>query len=194
MGNALQRIVRRLGVLRHRFAYERMNPRLSPGEVNRRMTPGAGIDVRARDGFSRLLAHHLRVTPNAPGARAGAAPEPSGGEVDWHCEDHFGVAWPRRFVGSTSDSLEGSDLVLLWHKNKMQFLLDVAARYEETGESRWSAAWFAAVDSWCRQNPFMVGMNWRSPMEAGTRLVVWSESLARSWPGTSRPKSCRTTT
>jgi len=180
MSHTVNRIFRKIGVMHRRFLYERVRPRLSPAEINRRMAPGVGIDVAANEGFSKLLAYHLGVTPHAPGTRAGGGEgERRAGEVDWHREDHFGVVWPRRFVGATSDLLEGSDLVLLWHKNKMQYLLDVAARYEETGESAWSEEWFAAVDSWCRQNPFMVGLNWRSPMETGTRLVMWSQSLAR---------------
>jgi hypothetical protein len=187
MGNLTDyysRSVRKLSLLRDRITYERVRPELSPGEVNRRVTAGAGIDASAADGFRRLLTRHLETTAAAPMAAVGAGvaePDAAGTAhhaVDWHLEERFGVAWPRRFVGAMSDHLEGSDVVLLWHKNKMMFLLGLVERYLATGERRYSDEWFAAVDSWCRQNPYMVGMNWRSPMETGTRLVVWSRSLA----------------
>lgn len=99
--------------------------------------------------------------------------------VDWHLDPVFRVRWPRRFVGAISDLRAGSDVTLLWHRNQMMFLLDLAAAWAAGPDEGLARLCYASMDSWCRQNPFMVGMNWRSPMEAGTRLVSWSLALAR---------------
>jgi hypothetical protein len=88
------------------------------------------------------------------------------------------MAWPRRHVDSCPYRLAGSDLVLLWHLNKMTFLLDRAAAWRATGEEGFARDVYALIDSWCVANPWMVGPNWLSPMDAGTRLCAWSMALA----------------
>ncbi|HEU4930283.1 MAG TPA: heparinase II/III family protein, partial [Candidatus Krumholzibacteria bacterium] len=37
---------------------------------------------------------------------------------------------------------------------------------------------YALIDSWCVANPYLVGINWASPMDIGTRVAAWSQSLA----------------
>lgn len=173
-----QKVIRRLKLYRDRFTYEVQRPQLSPADVAARLDPEHGADPGAHGGYAATLRRHLAATPVPPSWPADDGDDGYAADVDWHLEPHFGVRWPRRFQESFSDIRRGSDLVLLWHKNKMMFLLDLAARYSSTGEEHHAASVYRAIDSWCRQNPFMIGKNWRSPMEAGTRLVVWSYALS----------------
>lgn len=177
-GSIVTRVVRRLRLLGDRFVYEVRRPELSNASVAARLAPDAGVDVTAPGGFRALLERHLRATPVAPAWRDAMRWDPAPDEVDWHLDRHFGVRWPRRFTNAMSDLLPGSDLNLLWHDNKMMPLLDLAARYARTGEPLLAQSCYRLMDSWCRQNPWRVGKNWRSPMEVGTRLVVWSLVLS----------------
>jgi hypothetical protein len=174
------RLTRRLRLLRERYLYEVRRPRLSAADVDRRLEPSAGVDVRAEGGFGRLLSRYIDSSPRGPAWPADEDEDwdPSD-DIDWHLEPKYGVRWPRRFEGAIPDRWPGSDMVVLWHKNKMMFLLDLAGRYEATSDARFAEACYGALNSWCRQNPYMIGKNWRSPMEAGTRLVVWSQVLSK---------------
>jgi hypothetical protein len=183
------KIVRRLRIYRNRVRFELMRPEPGRAAIAARFG-GRG----AGGGFRGILERAVSAMPSFP---AGAVPPDETVErmrgglfhdcghaldaargIDWHLERHFGVRWRRRFVGSLADVWPGSDLVLLWHSNRMMFLLDLAAAYRATSDEGLARQWFRVVEGWCGQNPFMVGMNWRSPMEAGIRLVVWSLSLA----------------
>jgi hypothetical protein len=170
-------VARRFKLWRDRYHYEVQRPESTRAEIQRRIDPATGMDVTAPGGFRALLQRHLEVTPEAPVWEPRSEVDMSG-DVDWHLEPHFGVHWPQRFEEIIPDKIPGTDVVLLWHKNKMMPLLDLARQFEMTGDTRWSMAWYALVDSWCGQNPYRVGKNWRSPMEVGTRLVVWSHSLS----------------
>lgn len=177
-GGIVGGIARRARIWRDRYRYEVRRPRLSAADVTSRLVLDPEGYVSAGGVFSALLARHFEVTPQAPAWDGGEDEANMPEDTDWHLEPQSGVRWPQRFAGAIPDRLPGSDVVLLWHKNKMMPLLDIARRFEHTGERRWAEAWYRQVDSWCRQNPFMVGKNWRSPMEVGTRLVVWSQSLS----------------
>ncbi|MCZ6765813.1 MAG: alginate lyase family protein [bacterium] len=97
-----------------------------------------------------------------------------GADVDWHRDPQFGVVWPKQYVGSLSDRREGTDVNLVWHLNKMQFLMESSAAYRATDNDELCKLGYSWITSWCEQNPFMIGMNWRSPMEMGIRLLAWS--------------------
>jgi len=120
------RVVRRLQLWRDRYRYEVKRPVLGNAGVAARLVPDAGVDVTAPGGFAALLQRHLAVTPQAPVWERRGGVEVAG-EVDWHLEPHFGVRWPSRLETSITDKLPGSDVVLLWHKNKMMPLLDLPA-------------------------------------------------------------------
>ncbi|HEX5133376.1 MAG TPA: alginate lyase family protein [Candidatus Krumholzibacteria bacterium] len=164
--------------------------------VRSRLLPARRAPAGAERAFAALLAEHARSTPSmlwdhapvlAPDRihqiRSGRSEVLGrtvavGPDTDWHVDPLFGVRWPARYVGSLSDRCPGSDLVLLWHLNKTAFLVDHAEAFLTTGDAAFARDAYALMDSWCRANPWMIGMNWRSPMEAGTRLVVWSQTLA----------------
>ncbi len=186
----------RLGRAWRRFHFERIRPELAAGDITSRLLPPHRVDTRGAGGFGALLRGHLLATPTrlwehvpppAPDrverARRGES-ELLGRSVvidvntDWHADPCSGVVWPRRHVDSMPYRRPGSDLVQLWHLNKTFHLLELVAAYRATGDADLAARAYAIMDSWCEANPFMVGANWLSPMEAGTRLVVWSQVLA----------------
>jgi len=103
-------------------------------------------------------------------------------DVDWHRDPDFGVTWPKRYVRSLSDRREGTDVDVLWRLNKMQFLMEMSAAYRATKDERLRELGYKWLTSWCEQNPYMIGMNWRSPMEMGIRLLVWSVWLQEVTP------------
>lgn len=188
MANFFARISRRLALYAGRIRYETLRPTLSRNDVLERLADAADIATGDANFYGAVVARNRAMFTGGLRDKARAAdphraggdpgPAPSGcADTDWHVEPVFNVAWPRTYVAALSDNRDGSDMVLLFHKNKMMFLLDFADYFAATGDTQAARAWVDCVDSWCRQNPFLVGMNWRSPMEMGTRLVAWSLSL-----------------
>ena len=203
MTSVSARIVRKAGVLRNRFRYEVVRPRLSAADIDRRLVSDARGDVRSADYYRQLYRQFLRTTVHgyrdpravrvtlgdpvrerspyrlAGHAAGGVDPE----TVNWHTDPVSGRPWPRKWLGAIADRRPGSELVVFLHYNKMWFLLDHSAAYVQTGDPSHAERWFAVVDSWCRQNPYLVGMNWRSPMDIGTRLATWSVGLSEIGEG-----------
>lgn len=180
---------------RSRFVYERSRPELSLADVASRVNHATPVESGAQP-FSRLLATHLAMTPPALWHhQRPASPETieraRQGEwtllgrtlrvsphTDWHRDPFFGASWPQHFVGALSYHRRDGDLVTLWHQNKMMFLLELADAYRTTHDPELAARIYALIDSWCVANPYLVGINWASPMDIGTRVAAWSQSLA----------------
>jgi hypothetical protein len=163
--------------------------------IGARIAPDAGVDLAA-GGFTRMWSAHLRSTPTelaeggppgykrAPGAcereivRAQAAFPRVAAAADAGTRTRSSVKWPRRYVETISFLQEGSDVDVLWRLNKMKFVLDYAAAFRTTANPDFARDACALVDSWCTANPYLIGVNWCSPLESGTRLVAWSMALA----------------
>jgi hypothetical protein len=180
---------------RLRIVYEHARPELATADVMSRVDPALAASQFAPP-FSRLLEAHLARTPRALWENAPAVPPDAiararagqwrlfdrsiviSAETDWHRDPVFGARWPRHYTGSLSYYREGGDVVTLWHLNKMMFLLDLAAAYRTTRDPDLAARVYDLIDSWCVANPYLVGMNWVSPLDIATRLAVWSHALA----------------
>jgi hypothetical protein len=101
---------------------------------------------------------------------------PLGDPIDWHRDYSSGVSGPIKARGSlTHRSMSAvGDIKYVWELNRLQHLVLLALA------SRWSAheAYRDELDrqilSWCAQNPFMRGPNWKSPLEAAIRLISWA--------------------
>lgn len=180
---------------RLRFVYEHIRPELSTSDVLKRVDPTHAVASSNRT-YSDVLAAHLSTTPRAywegaPALDAGAIERARNGEwellgrcirvapdTDWHTDPIFGARWPRHYVGALSYYRERGDVVPLWHLNKMMFLVDLAAAYRTTRDPAFATRAYELIDSWCLANPYLVGMNWVSPLDIATRLAVWSQALA----------------
>lgn len=180
MNDLAGKIKRRLLLWRNRLRYE-VAGGMSRAQVATRFVPG----MMWRDDRD-LLSRIVEAMPETPVRTAGAGTTDRvrllGRDVpfpdDWHVDPFFDVRWPRRYAGAISDLHAGSDVTLLWEMNRMLFMPDIAAAYRSTGDETHARRCFELMASWADQNRYMVGKHWRSPMEAGIRLVVWTQTLS----------------
>jgi hypothetical protein len=72
----------------------------------------------------------------------------------------------------------------VWEVNRLQHLTLLALAWYLTGENAYAERVAAQLESWCRENPFLSGINWTSGIELGVRLVnfVWIRRLLADWP------------
>ncbi|MFQ5511602.1 MAG: alginate lyase family protein [Candidatus Krumholzibacteriia bacterium] len=195
MRTLLDKIARRVTLARGRYRFEHRRVELETADIETRLRPDMRGRFQQPTYYSQMFrgwlpetpqllrAYREEYLPRGTGALLAGKIEVLGRQletaagVDWHRDPLFDVVWPRKFVGALSMQKRGSDVVLLWHLNKMMFLLDASYAYRVTGDDGFARRWVEWVDSWTEQNPFMVGINWRSPLEIGTRLVVWTMGL-----------------
>jgi uncharacterized heparinase superfamily protein len=103
-------------------------------------------------------------------------------EAPWHLEPRAGGIWPRvdgrRVLGAAPD---GFDARLTWELNRGHEWVVLARAHAATGEARYRDRLLVELDSWVRENPVGMGINWASAMEAAIRIhsFAWVAGLLR---------------
>jgi hypothetical protein len=69
------------------------------------------------------------------------------------------------------------DCKFVWEPNRHHQLVVLGRAYRAGGNIRYAHAVAELLDSWFEQNPYGVGMNWRSGLELGIRLINWVWTL-----------------
>ena len=65
------------------------------------------------------------------------------------------------------------DCKLVWEPNRHHQLVVLARAFQVTGDLRYARKIVQLLTSWMRANPFGYGMNWKSPLEVGIRVINW---------------------
>src|SRR5215510_3255106 len=101
---------------------------------------------------------------------------PLGDPINW-CRDYSsGMVAPTRYSGlvNTRDTTKVGDIKYIWELNRLQHLILLALTGTWTGNANYWKEIEKQVISWNKSNPFMMGPNWKSPLEAGIRLITWA--------------------
>ncbi len=106
-----------------------------------------------------------------------------GDPIDWNRDHGHDTPAPLAYSPSIDyrDFRVTGDCKLVWEPNRHLHLVVLGRAYRSTGEKRFAAEAVAQLRSWMDQCPFGRGMNWRSPLELGIRLInwVWTVELIR---------------
>jgi hypothetical protein len=102
-----------------------------------------------------------------------------GDPIDWNRDHAAGIAPPLRYAPLIDyrDHQVTGDCKLVWEPNRHHHFVVLARAYRASGERRYAEAMVEQLESWWAQNPFGYGMNWRSPLELGIRLINWVWAL-----------------
>jgi hypothetical protein len=105
---------------------------------------------------------------------------PLGESINWHRDYASGRMSPLTYSGLINhrDVMVAGDVKYIWELNRLHQLILLALAARWTGEKAYRDAIDAQTRSWQAQNPFMHGLNWKSPLEAGMRLISWAMALA----------------
>lgn len=108
----------------------------------------------------------------------------SGTEINWNYDYSAKKHSPRTKASRIDyrDFEVAGDCKLVWEPNRHQHLVVLARAYAVSGDVKYAAAVLDQIDSWLAQCPFPTGMNWRSPLEFGVRIInwVWAFELIKS--------------
>jgi hypothetical protein len=99
-----------------------------------------------------------------------------GDDIDWHCDYLSGIQAPltySAFINHRDLKIAGN-VKYVWELNRLQHLIPLALAGIWTEREAYELEVEEQLSSWCRQNPFMRGLNWKSPLEAALRLISWA--------------------
>ncbi|MFC1793705.1 heparinase II/III family protein [Planctomycetota bacterium] len=98
-----------------------------------------------------------------------------GDPIIWNHDHKRSQDTPMTYCASLDyrDVEETGDCKFVWEPNRHHQFVVLARAYRASGDTRFANAVAEQLDSWLEQNPFGLGMNWRSGLELGIRLINW---------------------
>jgi hypothetical protein len=102
-----------------------------------------------------------------------------GEKINWNYDYKQKQDTPLVFSPSLDyrDVEEAGDCKFVWEPNRHHQLVVLGRAYRAGGDIRYANFVVELLDSWLKQNPYGVGMNWRSGLELGIRLINWVWAL-----------------
>ncbi|MEO0576636.1 MAG: alginate lyase family protein [Pseudomonadota bacterium] len=102
-----------------------------------------------------------------------------GDPMDWQKDHSSGKRGPMRLIQSTNyrDFSVFGDCKLVWEPSRHHHLVTLGRAYRWTGQERYAESCMEHLESWMDANRFGYGMNWRSPLELGIRIINWVAAI-----------------
>jgi hypothetical protein len=108
---------------------------------------------------------------------------PLGHPIQWNRDHKAGIDCPLKFAAAIDyrDHHEVGDCKFVWEPSRHHQFVVLALAYRATGKVFYAQALVEQLDSWLHQCPFGLGMQWRSPLELGIRLINWVWAMDLIW-------------
>ena len=95
-----------------------------------------------------------------------------GTEIQWTRDPLSNYVWPLDYHRDVAlMRSDGSDVRALWELNRLGHFFTLSRAYLQTNDERYSAEFFAQLQSWAQQNPYGRGPNWTCAMEVALRAI-----------------------
>lgn len=94
--------------------------------------------------------------------------------ADWHRDIFSGKGFPKSFSKNINIRKDKDiSAKVVWEINRLQFLIQIAFKYQNTKDEIHLIQFMKIVTSWKENNPYLVGINWYSNIEVNLRLINW---------------------
>ncbi len=94
--------------------------------------------------------------------------------IDWHYDLISETRFPKKFSYSIDTRTEKHGISkVVWEINRLQFLTRICLAYRYTGDRIYLRRFVDFVESWHRENPYLLGVNWYSNIELSLRIITW---------------------
>jgi Heparinase II/III-like protein/Heparinase II/III N-terminus len=94
--------------------------------------------------------------------------------ADWHRDIFSGKSFPLSFAKKINIRKDPElSAKCVWEINRMQFLMQVAIKYQQTKDAAVLNQFISINKSWNESNPYLTGVNWYSNIEVNLRLINW---------------------
>jgi len=93
---------------------------------------------------------------------------------NWHFDIFSGKSFPLSFSKKLEiRSDENLSAKNVWEINRLQFLLQIALKFNASQDDFYLKQFIEIIQSWKSNNPFLTGINWYSNIEVNLRLINW---------------------
>jgi len=110
-----------------------------------------------------------------------------GSPIDWHLDAVHGRRAPRKLFHKVRylDFAQVGDSKVTWELNRHQHLVTLAKACRLTGDPRYADEILQQWRQWQADNPYPIGVNWTSSLEASFRSLswIWTYYLLKGSPG-----------
>ena len=105
--------------------------------------------------------------------------DPFGETIDWNREYNAGIDIPPTYAPGIDyrDYRVAGDCKYAWEPSRHQHLGALGRAYRHTGDVKYANEVVTQLRGWLDQCPFGMGMQWRSPLELGIRLINWAWAI-----------------
>jgi Heparinase II/III-like protein/Heparinase II/III N-terminus len=94
--------------------------------------------------------------------------------ADWHRDIFSGKSFPLSFAKKINIRKDPElSAKCVWEINRLQFLMQVAIKYQQTKDAAVLNRFISINTSWNESNPYLTGVNWYSNIEVNLRLINW---------------------
>jgi hypothetical protein len=105
-------------------------------------------------------------------------------EINWHLDPFSSMQSPKTFsfdINFRNERAVGN-YKIIWEKSRHHHLTILASAYACSKNEAYAEEIAAQILHWIKENPYLTGINWISPLENGIRLIswVWCERLLRN--------------
>ena len=109
----------------------------------------------------------------------GTEPTNLGTPIRWNYEYNKNAPTPTDFIGHVDyrDYQQVGDCKWVWELSRHHHLVVLGRAYAIAGDERYAQEVVRQIKSWIDASPYGTGMNWRSPLELGIRLINWVWAL-----------------
>jgi len=95
-------------------------------------------------------------------------------DIDWNTDSKTKKRWPSIYQGNIYfNSSEYGSVLYVWVYNRFDFLYKLGAAYLITKDEKYAKEICYCIESWIDQNPYLIGINWFSPLEMSIRITAW---------------------
>lgn len=96
---------------------------------------------------------------------------------DWHLNPKTNQrVLPNRHWTQISD-FEAGDIKYIWEASRFSVVFTLVRAYAATQDTKYAAAFWALIEDWAKNNPPMLGPNWKCGQEATFRVMAWCFGL-----------------
>lgn len=110
-----------------------------------------------------------------------------GSPIDWHLDPVHGKRAPRKpfYKVRYLDFAQVGDSKITWELNRHQHLVTLAKAFRLTGNRHYADELLRQWRHWWAENPYPLGINWASSLEAAFRILawLWTYHLLQEAPG-----------
>jgi hypothetical protein len=120
----------------------------------------------------KLMVAAEKIVDNHSWPLLGIGERNFGPQINWHRDPLSEVEWPLEYHADLNlFRNDGSDVRVLWELNRLAHFLTLARAFVVSNDERFSAEFFAQLESWHAQNPYGMGANWNCAMEVALRAT-----------------------